>query len=157
MSVTICSLAEAEKIHDQFDYVISITDPRVKLPSFGKYHLHVKFQDTADPTEHQFRSMKTGASKIYNWATEHGLNHDSKILVHCHAGISRSSAIAWSLLVMFGDGYIEAFKKIYMARPQIWPNLILLALMDAKMGQDGEFYQAAQVVDMELYNARYGG
>lgn len=152
MPVTISSLSEAKNTHSNYDYIISITNPLTTLQSFGPNHLHVNFIDTADPTDAEFKAMQKGVAKIHKWVKDKNLTNDNNILVHCHQGVSRSSAIAWSLLVMFGESYLDAFKNIYKARPCIWPNLAVIALMDTHLGKNGEFYQVAQVVDMELYS-----
>jgi len=147
MAVTIASLPEAKQICGAFDYIISITDPNVKLPSLGPNHIHVRFLDAEHPDERTYTAMVAGVTRILSWVREHNLTGKEKILVHCHAGVSRSAAIAWALLVMFGEDYETAYQALHTARPIIWPNLNVVQLADSFLGCDGAFLRVARSVD----------
>ena len=55
--------------------------------------------------------------------TERSHNSDSKILVHCHAGVSRSSSVVISYLMKkLNMGYKQAFDFVKARRPSIYPN-----------------------------------
>jgi len=103
MPITIASLDEALTIAQNFDYIISLTDPSQRMKSFGDNHIHVKFPDTTHPTDLEYMKMYSGVLQVINWVKRNKLTPEHKILVHCHAGISRSSAMAWTLKVMFGE------------------------------------------------------
>jgi predicted protein tyrosine phosphatase len=62
-----------------------------------------------------------------------------RLLVHCEAGISRSSATALTLFATWlGTGKEQqAVDKTYAAQPYAWPNSQLVALADHLLGRGG--------------------
>jgi predicted protein tyrosine phosphatase len=70
---------------------------------------------------------------------------DAHLLVHCHAGVSRSSAsmallIAQAMPDRSGD---MIFADILRIRPQIWPNLRIVEMGDRTLGRNGDLVAAA--------------
>ncbi|HML11536.1 MAG TPA: protein-tyrosine-phosphatase, partial [Stellaceae bacterium] len=63
------------------------------------------------------------------------------LLIHCHAGISRSTAAAVLLLAQADPSRLapEIFEEIARLRPRAWPNLALLELGEEALGRPGEF------------------
>jgi len=106
--------------------IISIVSPEDEHPIFSDIvgdipTLNIKFHDVTFP--HEFKNDYTIPSKddvlrILKFSEEN-LNKDSRLLVHCFAGISRSSAaaiIAASVVL----GYEGAIKKV--SNLEIFPN-----------------------------------
>lgn len=58
------------------------------------------------------------------------LTDDSRVLIHCHAGIGRSPAVAMFVLMLYGQSYINAFNEVRKIRPQLWPNMRVVELTD---------------------------
>jgi predicted protein tyrosine phosphatase len=70
------------------------------------------------------------------------------LLVHCHAGISRSTAAA-SLILMQANPHwpaSAALEAVAALRPQAWPNLLILEYGDALLGRNGEIVAAAGAI-----------
>jgi predicted protein tyrosine phosphatase len=69
---------------------------------------------------------------------------DTHLLIHCHAGISRSTASAALLLAQADPArpVDEIFAEIGRLRPRAWPNLLLLELGEAALGRPGEIAPA---------------
>jgi len=67
------------------------------------------------------------------------------LLVHCHAGVSRSTAAAILILAQrYADRPAdEALAEVARVRPRAWPNLRMLELGDAALGRKGEIVAAA--------------
>lgn len=61
-----------------------------------------------------------------------------KLLVHCHAGISRSTAVAIGILCQHGLNPSEATQKILDIRPQAFPNRHILQLFDDIFALNGQ-------------------
>ena len=60
------------------------------------------------------------------------------LLVHCHAGISRSTAAAAVLMAQFNPGReTEAFLRILDLRPHAWPNTRIVEFADRLLARDG--------------------
>jgi predicted protein tyrosine phosphatase len=69
-----------------------------------------------------------------------GVEHEGgRLLVHCEAGISRSSAAALTVFATWlGVGKEqEAVNKIYAAQPYAWPNSQLVRHADHLLERDG--------------------
>lgn len=153
---TLCGLDElAEHREARVSHVLSILDPEWPVPEiFGHFgpheRLELRFHDvilegpgTIPPEPaHIERLLAFGRALGRAPATERHL------LVHCHAGISRSSA-AMALLMAeamphrSGDAI---FSEILRMRPQIWPNLRIVELGDRALARDGALIAAAHRV-----------
>ncbi|HJQ58568.1 MAG TPA: protein-tyrosine-phosphatase [Vineibacter sp.] len=60
------------------------------------------------------------------------------LLVHCHAGISRSTASAAVLMAQFNPGReIDAFEALLDMRPHAWPNTRVVDLADRLLARNG--------------------
>ena len=71
---------------------------------------------------------------------------DAHLLVHCHAGVSRSSA---SMALLLAQAMPECpgpdlFREILRIRPEIWPNLRIIELGDHALGRDGALISPLQ-------------
>lgn len=69
--------------------------------------------------------------------------HD-KLLVHCGAGISRSTAVATGILCQHGLSPTAAFEKVFSVRKGAIPNTHIIALMDEALELNGELKSALQ-------------
>lgn len=72
------------------------------------------------------------------------LTPNDKLLVHCSAGISRSTAVAIGILCQHGLTPKAAFEYVYRIRKEASPNEHIIALMDHALGFDGELETALQ-------------
>ena len=72
------------------------------------------------------------------------LNSTDRLLVHCHAGISRSTAVALGVLCQHGFTPNEALKLVLSIRPQALPNQHILTLFDEILGLEGELVAKCQ-------------
>ena len=74
---------------------------------------------------------------------------DAHLLVHCHAGISRSSASMTLILAQFLPQVPAAaiLDEVLRIREKAWPNLRMIEIGDAMLGRGGTLVAAAH----ELY------
>jgi predicted protein tyrosine phosphatase len=73
------------------------------------------------------------------------LSAHTHLLVHCHAGVSRSTA-AMTLILAQAVPDVPAdriFGEVLRIRPQAWPNLRMLEFGDAMLARRGELAAAA--------------
>lgn len=116
------------------DLIVSITDPGYPHQPFDTTipAVYVQFEDTEHPNEDEHTTMVFGIKAIFNLIRNMRamgkLSDDSTIVVHCHAGVSRSSAVAWLILMHMGVDFREAFRQLYVAHPNIWPNTQVLEI-----------------------------
>ena len=53
---------------------------------------------------------------------EEAVHNGGRILVHCHAGISRSTSMVLAFFMHNGFSWDEALEIVRRARPQAWPH-----------------------------------
>ena len=73
------------------------------------------------------------------------LSKGGKLLVHCQAGISRSTAISLGFLLTQYDNYQEAVVRLFKIRPQASPNDYIVKLMCKILDKD--YYSISQFID----------
>jgi predicted protein tyrosine phosphatase len=154
--ITVCGLDElAVHCQARVSHVLSILDPEWPVPeafgTFGEHEkLELRFHDVIEegpgvvvPTAiHIEQLLAFGRGLGREPAT------DAHLLVHCHAGVSRSSAsmallIAQAMPDRSGDAI---FADILGIRPQIWPNLRIVEMGDRTLRRNGDLVAAAQGV-----------
>jgi predicted protein tyrosine phosphatase len=131
---------------------LSILDPHFPEPQdFTAYGPHrrltLRFDDIIETTPGmllpEFYHIETLLEFGSGLASAEGdpLAH---LLVHCHAGISRSTA---SMTILLAEARPNAdedalFAHIREIRPQAWPNSRMIALADDLLGRDGRLVEA---------------
>lgn len=88
--IYISNRLEAEITYKDFDAVISISNPFVPVPFKGPVHLEVFFEDTEHPNSAEYFEMVKGVVSIIDFVRKQKFTNETKILVHCHEGVSRS-------------------------------------------------------------------
>jgi predicted protein tyrosine phosphatase len=70
------------------------------------------------------------------------------LLVHCHAGVSRSTASAILLLAQRQPERAahDLVGQVIRLRPRAWPNLRIVEFGDALLGRDGELVEAVRLL-----------
>lgn len=81
---------------------------------------------------------------ILDWANR--LPDDAKVLIHCQAGISRSTAVALMLKVkILGvDRIDDAIAWLKDHRPMACPNPVIITYADQLLGAGGELYEKSE-------------
>lgn len=164
MPIKVCGLHNVMAFADDAHFIVGITDHGKKSPvtSVNIPQITVNFDDTEHPDEVEFIKMRTGVRQILSSVSSNQLTPLSNIVVHCHAGVSRSSAIAWLILIQLGMDYKEAFSLLIKQHPNIWPNKVVLGLGASVLGLPKEFNDFVNQVDAEIAQNRteflgYGG
>jgi predicted protein tyrosine phosphatase len=133
-------------------HVLSILDPEWPVPdafgAFGEHaRLELRFHDIieerradmiAPQQEHVADLLAFGRDLLAEPTA------DAYLLVHCHAGVSRSTAsmaliLAQALPNVSADRILQ---EVLHSRPQAWPNLLMLEFGDAMLGRRGELVAA---------------
>jgi predicted protein tyrosine phosphatase len=156
-NLTVTDLKTAPDLFDAADLFVSILDSDLKgfkpLGARDK-HFVARFEDTEHPSEKEWMQMNREVRSILAWVKASGATLETRIVVHCHYGVSRSSALAWLILVMLGMDQREAFTALFKARPSIHPNLEVLAIGAKYLGLDADFMAFAREVDAEIETNR---
>jgi predicted protein tyrosine phosphatase len=86
---------------------------------------------------------------------DRGAKPGDRLVVHCHAGLSRSTAAFVALLAQRTPGAeAAAFAELRAVRPRSWPNFLIIAYADDILGTGGAL--ARELVDhRKLMAERY--
>lgn len=122
-------------------HVVSLLDPELAdefVPRISGAMHHVvrlRDQESALATGH-FPETITSFFDLVLPAIE---QQDSRILVHCHAGVSRSTAFAYGVIAhRFGVGReVEAFEALLSIVNKPWPNRRIIEIFDAHWQREG--------------------
>lgn len=128
MVVHIKGIFEAEKI-ESAQHIISLVDPGKdlsKLPP-AEHHLKIYLKDNlSDP-------KKEHIDQLFSFFEDTYIEESEEILIHCHMGISRSTAAALGFFCWMGDSPIRALEKVLSLRIWAQPNERLCELISKKM------------------------
>ena len=144
--VTICGIAELDAHTTQgVTDVLTILDPDTPdPPAFAAWSAHrrkiLRFHDEIEPRPEIMlpQPMHIDAILAYGRAME---SHpgDKHLLVHCHMGMSRSTA-AMAMLLAQAEPDVEAdaiFARVLAIRARSWPNSLMVKLADEALGREG--------------------
>lgn len=150
--LSICGLEEFRAYEqERISHVISILDPGfpepaglARLPRHVLIRLH--FDDVVDPAP--AGSLPPSHEDVANLLVAGErirADKPSHLLVHCHAGISRSTATAALIMAYANPGHEEAaFEALKVIRPRCWPNSRMIRLGDEIMGRRGALVAALE-------------
>ncbi|SEC53202.1 Predicted protein tyrosine phosphatase [Rhizobiales bacterium GAS188] len=163
--LTICGLEELDAHSARsVTHVLSILDPGWPEPeAFFAYDPHhrttLHFHDEIEPRpgvqlpkpEHVEQILAFGRSLQRDLVER----PDAHLLVHCHAGISRSTAAMTALLAQADPGLAEEaiFERLLAVRPKAWPNSLMIGFADDQLSRGGRLTQALR----HLYGKRLAG
>ncbi|BBM82115.1 dual specificity protein phosphatase family protein [Candidatus Uabimicrobium amorphum] len=140
MNITIRDVFQAQKllaIKPNHYFVVSISSPRnVHILCGAKDILYLAFDD-AEPSRE--KSARLATKKHCQKALDF-LRDKDNLLVHCQAGISRSTAIVLGhLLEKFAKDYRQAIDMLFAIRNCAKPNKFIVGMMCEILGMDNEY------------------
>ena len=151
MKVFVCHRSAVSRKTSQVNasHILSLLDPG-KRPFLHpktnpKNWLLLHFEDNL--TEQEASSpTREHIARILQWGRS--LPDDAVVLVHCEAGISRSSAAALALLVQYHgvDKIDECIQLLLEVRPFACPNPLITLFADEQLGCNGELHEKAEKV-----------
>ena len=151
-TLTVCGLHELDA-HSARDvtHVLSLLDPGTPEPAaFSTYDRHVRttlyFHDAIEPGPDVVLPEMSDVETILAFARE--ASDMRRLLVHCHMGISRSSAAMLMILAQaFPDvPELDLAARLTEIRPQAWPNSRMIRLADERLGRNGRLTAAASAL-----------
>jgi predicted protein tyrosine phosphatase len=105
-------------------------------------HLCLYFDDVISRANSKHPPEMSHILVAFNFVSK--LPTDAKLLIHCQAGISRSTAMAIAIAVYKGLTPENAIKYVYSIRPQMQPNPLMIKQADSILELDGKLKQAMQ-------------
>ncbi|WP_089174055.1 protein-tyrosine-phosphatase [Bosea sp. AS-1] len=153
-TLTICGIEELpSNSAREVTHVLSVLDPdRAEIEAFDAYGEHhrvtLRFHDIIEPRPGQIMPAPEHVGAILNFGE--GLRETAAarlkghLLVHCHMGISRSTAAMLTLMAQADpdEGEDGLFARLREVRPQAWPNSVMVGFADAQLGRGGRLTEA---------------
>jgi len=151
VSIIVCPLSRAPHLarEHKVSHVVSLLDPDTPFPvvrEVGSRHLRLEVHDIEAPVDGLDICCSDRMQMILDFVT--GWTPTAPILIHCYAGLSRSTATAFITACAHNPGADEeeiayALRK---ASPHASPNRHFVALADASLGRNGRMTRAIDAI-----------
>jgi len=149
MQVFVGSKNQAHDLVKRHDagHLVSILDPGDRLFLTPRLHqinrLHQFFEDVLDE-EVLNAPTREHVQELLDWGAQ--LPSDAVVVVHCFAGISRSTAAALALLVQHSGDVESSVRQLLEVRPQACPNPVISKFADELLGMKGALFARSEEV-----------
>ncbi|WP_284946868.1 tyrosine phosphatase family protein [Acidisoma cladoniae] len=154
--ITVCGIEELDG-HGALgaSHVLSILDPDHPVPeafgTFGEHEkLELRFDDIVDETPGKLAPQAAHVEQLLAFGRNLMTEPKSRahLLVHCHAGISRSTAsmaliLAQAMPDLSAEGILA---MVHGIREKAWPNIRLMEVGDASLGRQGTLVAATSAL-----------
>ena len=146
--IIVCSLRKAQELvtTHQVREAVSMLAPGTPMEPLqgvrAGRHLKLDFHDIVQPTEGLTPPGRNEAVQLLRFFE--GWDDAAPLLIHCWAGISRSTASAFVATCLFNPGLDEeeVATELRRASPSATPNRLIVELADAELGRNGRMVRA---------------
>jgi predicted protein tyrosine phosphatase len=150
--VTICGIEELEShCAGGITHVLSILDPGWPEPeSLSGFdinrRLRLRFHDVIESQPGWIAPERWDVELLLAFSRDLAGANEAHLLIHCHAGVSRSTAAATLVMAQTCPDRPadEVLREVVRLRPRAWPNLRILELGDEILGRGGTIVEAAR-------------
>ena len=126
---------------------IIVETPRLILP---ERHIRFHIHDISEPLPGYVQPGREHIDQLIEFALDWGGR--GPIVVHCWAGISRSTAAAYTALCAINPGASEDLiaVRLRQASSTAYPNRLMIRLADAALGRQGRMVRAVEAIGRGL-------
>jgi predicted protein tyrosine phosphatase len=105
-------------------------------------HLKIAVDDITEPMDGFVAPSDTHIAQVLNFVR--GWDRNAPLVIHCWAGVSRSTASAFAAACMLNPhrDEMEIARRIRAASPIASPNRLIVSLADKALGRDGRMLRA---------------
>ncbi len=150
--IIICGLARAQ---EQIDLsgaksVIGILGPETQHPRYNgideAQHLRLSFNDIDEETDGMTAATASDAQRLVNFIS--AWDRKAPMVIHCWAGISRSTATGFTALCMLKpkEDEMALAQMLRAASPSATPNRLITAKVDTVLGRNGRMLKAVESI-----------
>ncbi len=156
--IIVCPLSDLPKAirEERPSAIVSLLSPHQMVPQINGYenrHLRLEMEDVSEARRGEKAPAKGHVDELLSFVRR--WDQSAPIIIHCWAGISRSTAAA---LITQCALHPEAMDKDLAAQlgtvaPHAKPNRLLIKHADETLGREGRLIDAAQSVwtDISIY------
>jgi predicted protein tyrosine phosphatase len=156
MTIRVCSLARLNETVGacRARHVITLVrdETRIFRPDGIEQgnHLWLQMDDIAEPIDGMIAPNERHVQQLVDFAERR--KRETPIVIHCYAGISRSTAAAFIIACALAPERDEAelAQRLREASATATPNPRLVALGDAHLGRNGSMVQAIEAIGLGL-------
>ncbi len=149
-AIVVCPLARLSETVDRFGarHVVTLINnqTRVERPAAVDVsnHLFLGIHDICEPAEGMVCPTEEHVNEFLDFVGR--WDRRSPIIVHCFAGISRSTAAAYSAFCSIRPDLDEAeiAQRLRQRSPEATPNARLVAIADGILGRGGRMVEAVE-------------
>jgi len=111
-------------------------------------HLRVDINDINEPQDGFVHPQDIHVAEVLKFAR--AWNHRSPMIIHCFAGISRSTASAYASLCALNPDVPEDLiaRRLRRASPTATPNKLIISIADDMLGRQGRMVDAIASIGM---------
>lgn len=149
--ISICGIAELHEFAGDVSHILGILDPGTPPPDGYEHHpeaLRDEFRFYDVVVNDATRTMPSEADvvKILEVGEKLAKLPVKHLLVHCYAGVSRSTASAVTLMAQRNPGRAaDIFAALGDIRPKAWPNTVMIGHADRLLGLGGTLVEALRL------------
>ena len=130
-------------------YLVSLVQPEFQPPTPAgvrpERHLRVAVDDISEPMEDSVVPGEGHVRDLITFLCD--WPGSEPLLLHCYAGVSRSTAAALIALTLGAEGReMEAAQALRDAAPHAHPNARIIALADQLLGRHGRLIAARSAI-----------
>lgn len=150
--IHVCPKSKVATLSDQVrpSHLVTLLDPEDEMPTPegvpGHRHLKLGMHDTVRPAPGQTPPDELHVRELLVFARD--WSRSQPMLVHCWAGISRSTASAFAIACMVAPpgNELRIAKLLRERAPHAHPNARIVAIADALLGRDGRMVDAIDAI-----------
>ena len=150
--IHVCSLA---RLHETVEdvgasHVVSLIGDETRLARPAgvapQHHLWLRLHDISAPLDGHVMPGEAHIAELLNFVR--GWDRRAPLVVHCYAGISRSTASAYASVCALNPHRDEASiaRALRAASPTATPNIRIVSLADRLLGREGRMVAAIETI-----------
>jgi predicted protein tyrosine phosphatase len=156
VKIVVCPLSRVQEMVGTHrpECVVSLLDPEFEFPELGPLyedrHLRLHFHDVCDYAGGLVVPAAAHVHQLLEFVAT--WTRSGPILIHCRAGISRSSAAGFIAACLHGpeSGELDIARALRSVSPLARPNELLVQLADTVMGRSGRMVAAIRETGRDL-------
>ena len=149
--IIVCPLNKAQLLvaEHRVSHVVSLLGPETPHRDFGlapDQHLKLSFHDIIQHADGFSPPRAADAERLVEFLG--GWDRQAPMLIHCWAGISRSTAAAYTAMCLLkpNANEEELAWQLREASPSATPNRLIVSFTDQLLGREGRMVRAIEMI-----------